>query len=55
MSLLGKYPPMPWWSDESKAAYLRAATKIQRDVDECLVILERLASPQQGKLQLEVA
>jgi hypothetical protein len=31
---------MDWWSDESKAKYIEKAAQIQREVDECLRLLE---------------
>lgn len=49
--LLDRFPPDPAWSPASRDAYVRAAKRIQAEVDECLAILARLASkPAQGVL-----
>jgi hypothetical protein len=64
VTLLDQYPPMDWWSDESKRAYIASASALQKELDEFAEMVERCvarrharasADPIQGKLQLEVA
>lgn len=48
MILIDLYPPCDWWHEDRKAIYRRAVAKVQRDVDECAAIIDRLRLPEVG-------